>query len=76
MNIIRVRQAEREQKIELIMDRICNSTFDYESIILWCMSTFLITDRTAKEYTKVALFRLKMTIEDLNKKKREIQKSI
>ena len=45
MNITRVREEERDRRINLIAERICSSTADYQQLVLWAMANFRTTER-------------------------------
>lgn len=59
VNIIRVRQAERLSKIEKIQAILseAGAGLDMDKLILACCADWGITERTIKEYIKIAKFR-------------------
>ena len=59
MNITRARQDERKQKIAQMVDSIKQAKDpDYDKLIMLACSEWGISDRTAKEYLKIALFQI------------------
>ena len=57
MNVIRARQIEREAKIEQVKTIIKN-TENKEEITVKVMSILGLSNRTAKEYIQVAMYRI------------------
>ena len=59
MNIIRVRQSERLKRIEIIVNSLKKSKNpDINKLVMFCCSEWGISQRTAKEYIKIAEFKL------------------
>jgi len=56
---------EREQKINDIMGLIGSSAMKYDVLVVAAMANLNISNRTAKEYISVALYKLKIKKEDL-----------
>jgi len=70
MNIIRMRQEERANKISDLRNSIKKAldkkkTITCRDILLSARANLNISDRTAKEYLEVALFQLGLKKEDL-----------
>ena len=60
MNIIKIRQEDRLRKIAQIEASIKKAKKpDYDKLILLCCGEWGISERTAKEYLKQALFNIK-----------------
>jgi len=60
MNIIKVRQQERLERIRIIADSIKKAENpDYDRLVMLACSDWGISERTAKELIKVAKFRIK-----------------
>ena len=67
MNVIQNRRMEREQCINRIVDSIqrAEKPISYKDILMAACANLNISMRTAKEYIEVALYKCKMTREEL-----------
>ena len=70
VDIIEQRRAEREGKIRRIMSIIKrvldnDQRLKYKPFFLHLKSILFISDRTAKEYVEIALYKLKLKKEDI-----------